>query len=54
MHLFYSLPTGCILKLFVCQMSRTWSLHRPTYEYVQEVILLIKMLIFTPYDSVSK
>ena len=36
MHLLYSPTTGCILKLFRSQMSRTWNLHRPTNEYVEK------------------
>lgn len=53
MHFVYSLTTGCSLKWFISHMSRTWTLHRPTCEYLQEVILLTVMLIFTPYDPVS-
>lgn len=41
----HSVPpkTSRVLKLFVSLMSMNWNPHRPTYEYVQEIILLIIM-----------
>lgn len=54
-HAFILFPSNGLYSktVFVSHMSRTWSLHRSIYKYVQEVILLNKMLIFTTYDSVS-
>lgn len=43
-HPFTLFPkTSRVLKLRVSQMSMTWNPHRPSYQYAQEVILLITM-----------
>ena len=43
-------PRKCILKLFVSQMAMIWNPHRPTYEYVQDIITQILPI---SYDHVS-
>lgn len=48
-HAFTRFPPNQLCPKIISQMSMTWNPHRPTYEYVQEVILLIIMQIFNQF-----